>query len=81
MYGTNVARKPGAALMGNAMMVPRLCALRLIDRSTGARLSINGKPFTVYSRQPLETADEMMEGRDAAKWLVQVEPLKRGALQ
>ena len=81
MNGTNVARNAGAARMGNAMMVPRLCALRLIDRQTGACHCINGNPFTVYSRHPFETADELMAGRDATKWLVQVEPLKRGALQ
>lgn len=69
-------RQAGIAMSG--MMVPRrrpACAVSLIDRRTGRPHRINGRPLVLFTRQPEDAAAELLEGRDAAVWAVQVEAI------
>lgn len=72
-------RTAGIAMAG--MMIPRrrgACAVSLIDRRTGRPHRINGRPLVLFTRQPEEAAAELLEGRDAAVWDVQVEAIGQG---
>jgi hypothetical protein len=53
----------------------RTCAVRLVDRRTGALHRINGRPLTLFSRRPAEAAAELLEGRDPSVWEALIEPL------
>jgi hypothetical protein len=55
------------------------CAVRLIDRRTGQTHRINGSPLVIYTRNPEETAAELLAGRDATVWETRVEPLSQGS--
>lgn len=54
----------------------RACAVRLIERRTGAAHRINGTPLTLFTRRPHEAAAELLAGRDASVWEVRVDPLE-----
>ena len=62
------------------MPVSPCYAVHLIDRRTGLPHVISGIPLVVYSRDPQETATDMMRNRDSDRWDVFIEPIK-GALQ
>jgi hypothetical protein len=51
------------------------CAVRLIDRRTGASHRINGRPLTFITRQPHLAVAALLEGRDASVWEARIEPL------
>ncbi|MBL8562460.1 MAG: hypothetical protein JNN06_09280 [Gemmobacter sp.] len=51
------------------------CAVRLVDRRTGALHRINGTPLTLYTRRPQEAAAELLAGRDPAHWEARIEQL------
>lgn len=51
------------------------CAVRLIDRRTGAALRVNGAPLIVYSRNAEEAAADLLRDRDATIWQVRIEPI------
>jgi hypothetical protein len=53
------------------------CAVRLIDRRTGAAHRINGSPLVIYTREPHAAAADLLAGRDPSFWEVRVEPLER----
>lgn len=67
----------GLAMPEAAAPMPRACAVRLIDRRTGAAHRINGRPLTLYTRRPQEAAADLLEGRDPAHWEVRIEPIER----
>lgn len=69
-------RPAGIAMPG--MMIQRrrsTCAVSLIDRRTGRPHRINGGPLVLFTQKPEEAAAELLEGRDAAVWEVQVEAI------
>lgn len=69
-------RPAGIAMSG--MMIQRrhrACAVSLIDRRTGRPHRINGRPLVLFTRKPEEAAAELLEGRDAAVWDVQIEAI------
>ena len=51
------------------------CAVRLVDRRTGALHRINGTPLTLFTRRPAEAVAELLAGRDPAHWEARIEPL------
>ncbi|NUB42797.1 hypothetical protein GEU84_000230 [Fertoebacter nigrum] len=51
------------------------CAVRLIDRRTGRPHRLAGVPLTVFTRTPLETAAELLAGRNPAHWETRIEAL------
>ena len=51
------------------------CAVRLVDRRTGALHRINGAPLTLFTRRPHEAVAELLAGRDPAHWEARIEPL------
>lgn len=52
------------------------CAVRLVDRRTGAAHRINGAALTIFTRNPEDAAVELLAGRDPAVWEVRVERLE-----
>ncbi|MDP3341890.1 hypothetical protein [Frigidibacter sp.] len=66
----------GLAMPVAAPPMPRACAVRLIDRRTGAAHRINGRPLTLFTRRPQEAAAELLEGRDASLWEVRIDPIE-----
>ena len=54
---------------------PSTCAVRLVDRRTGALHRINGTPLTIFTRHPAEAAAELLAGRDPDVWEARVERL------
>jgi len=67
----------GLAMAAADTALPRACAVRLIDRRTGAAHRINGRPLTLFTRRPQEAAAELLEGRDPAHWEVRIDPIER----
>lgn len=51
------------------------CAVRLIDRRTGAVHRVNGTPLVVFTRAPEEAAAELLRGRDGAKWEARIDTM------
>ncbi|MDZ4094545.1 MAG: hypothetical protein U1D35_06505 [Paracoccaceae bacterium] len=57
-------------------LVPGMtCAVRLIDRRTGRPHRIGGSALTVFTKTPVETAAEILSGRDPEIWEARIEPL------
>ncbi len=54
----------------------RTCAVRLIDRRTGAAHRINGTPLVIYTRRPAEAAAELLQGRDPLIWEARVDAIE-----
>jgi hypothetical protein len=52
-----------------------ICAVRLIDRRTGAAHRINGTPLVVFTRRPDEAVADLLSGRDASVWEARVEEI------
>ena len=52
-----------------------VCVVTLVDRRTGAALRVNGARVVVYTRAPEIAAEELLSGRDPARWDVRVQPL------
>lgn len=65
-------------LQAQAMMSMDTCMVRLVDRRTGAAHRVNGKPLTVFTRNPNDAAAALLSGRDPAIWEARIEPLNRG---
>jgi hypothetical protein len=49
------------------------CAVSLVDRRTGAKHRINGRPLTLLTRNPQDAIAELLEGRDATVWEARVD--------
>ena len=49
------------------------CAVRLIDRRTGAPHRVNGAPLLIITRNPEHAAAELLAGRDPALWEARIE--------
>lgn len=54
------------------------CAVRLIDRRTGAVHRINGTPLLILTRDPQTAAAELLDGRDPTLWEARIEPFADG---
>jgi hypothetical protein len=54
----------------------RTCAVRLIDRRTGQTLRVNGSALVVFTRQPKDAIDELLQGRDSRHWEARIEPIE-----
>ncbi len=54
----------------------RTCAVRLIDRRTGATHRVNGRPLILYTRQPADAVAELLAGRDPSVWEARIEPFE-----
>lgn len=54
------------------------CAVRLIDRRTGAVHRVNGVPLILFTRSPDIAATELLSGRDPAVWEARIDPLTQG---
>mgnify|MGYP000942231442 CR=1 FL=1 len=54
----------------------RACAVRLIDRRTGAAHRVNGTPLVIITCHPQEAAAELLEGRDPAHWEARIDPIE-----
>jgi hypothetical protein len=76
----SVAKAHPAAIWGGALPPvagPRpACAVRLIDRRTGAAHRINGTPLVIFTRRPEEAAAELLSGRDPALWDTRIDPIE-----
>ncbi|WP_375688523.1 hypothetical protein [Pseudooceanicola sp. LIPI14-2-Ac024] len=48
--------------------------LHLVDRTTGQPLRLNGRRLTVFARNPVIAARELMHGRDPGRWAVHMAP-------
>lgn len=57
------------------------CAVRLIDRRTGAQHRINGTPLVLFSRRPAEAAAELLAGRDPRVWEARIDRIQTGPAQ
>lgn len=54
---------------------PPTCLVRLIDRRTGDPLRIDGKPLSIFTRDPAAAARDLLARRNRAHWEIRVEPL------
>lgn len=54
------------------------CAVRLMDRRTGAVHRVNGTPLMIVTRNPQAAAVELLDGRDPTLWEAWVEPFADG---
>jgi hypothetical protein len=54
------------------------CAVRLIDRRTGAAHRVNGAPLVVFTRDVPGATAQLMQNRDAAHWEIRVDALATG---
>jgi hypothetical protein len=78
MIAANAFGMPSSGWLATPAMgadMKRTCAVRLIDRRTGAPHRINGTPLTVYTRDPQQAVAALLEGRDTTIWEARVEPL------
>lgn len=50
-------------------------SVRLIDRRTGAAHRVNGTPLVIFTRNPDEAEQDLLDGRDRSVWEVRVERL------
>lgn len=79
MVASNAASLPAA---GRAGVMPqmsdlhRTCAVRLVDRRTGATHRVNGTPLVLFTRNPDEAAAELLQGRNQAVWEVRVDQIE-----
>lgn len=55
------------------------CAVRLVDRRTGAPHRVNGTPLVVFTRNPAEAVAELLSGRDPKVWEARIDRLEAGA--
>lgn len=53
----------------------RTFAVRLIDRRTGLGHRVGGRLLVLFSRDPDQAVETLLEGRDPAIWETRVEPL------
>lgn len=56
------------------------CAVRLVDRRTGLAHRVNGNPLVIYTRQPQVAAADLLAGRDAKVWDVQIDRIEAGVV-
>lgn len=76
MIAANAYGMPASGWMTSlADRAMRVCAIRLVDRRTGATHRVNGRPLVVFSRQPDEAVAQLLAGRDPSVWEARVEPL------
>ena len=57
------------------------CAVRLIDRRTGASHRVNGRAVMLLSLDPALAARTLLAGRDAAVWEARIEPFGPAGVQ
>lgn len=72
-------RSPAFAKAGVAQLAKPACAIRLIDRRTGAVHRVNGTPLVLFSRDPAAAAAELLSGRDPAVWEARIDAIEGGA--
>lgn len=51
------------------------CAVRLIDRRTGAAHRVNGAPLVLFTRDVNAAAAQLMQNRDATHWEIRVDAI------
>lgn len=61
--------------------LPPVFAVDLIDRATGRHHRIAGIPVTVMTRDPADTAADLLRNRDTTRWTTRATPLLTGELQ
>lgn len=79
MTASNAAYLPATGRVGvmpQMAGLSRICAVRLIDRRTGATHRVNGTPLVLFTRNPEEATAELLQGRNAAVWEVRVDPIE-----
>lgn len=74
MIAANAYGAPASSRFAAAAGVARTCAVRLIDRRTGATHRINGQPLILFTRRPADAVAELLAGRDPLVWEARVEP-------
>lgn len=52
------------------------CAVRLVDRRTGALHRVNGTPLVLFTRRPDEAVAELLSGRDPKVWEARVDRIR-----
>jgi hypothetical protein len=65
-------KAPPASATWPGIVPGSVCVVTLVDRRTGATLSLNGHRVAVYTRAPRIAAEELLAGRDPALWDVRV---------
>lgn len=81
MNASTTIRQTDLRLTGAMTMMPPAlptCAVRLIDRRTNAAHRVNGSPLTIYTKNPVEAAADLLRGRDPDLWEARVETLREG---
>ena len=83
MIASNAFGMPASGWMGAqaamaASTMGRTCAVRLVDRRTGATHRVNGTPLVLFTRRPDEAVAELLAGRDPTVWEARIEPIEQG---